>query len=180
MILSTFLDDLAIAKNEEDSRKDLPIVLICGTVNEAPADAIEFRSLESVDDLLDEHPANCCYMVSAERSRYIEMVDAYPDCWSFQLVALTGVPGCDYSAEFERAVYRLARAPFHSVVNNLTEDARIAELAVAEQANLSIYGREQARITRRSGNVKEMRAFDAPNMALDTAETDDTPDTGEQ
>lgn len=178
MILSTLLDSAAPTAVAKEKR----IVMICGTIAVAPKDAISFDTLLDLRQLLDREPDGIvCYMVDAEHSRLVEMCDTFEDQFDFQLVLVVGVPECIYSPELEQKGYRLPRASYHSVVNGMREAAHMEDLVNEEKKNSSIYSKEQSGITRKNGNVKELRAFDAPNMSLESSdpETDASSETDE-
>lgn len=172
MILSTFLDQ-NVDKQKSGSKDDKPVLMICGTIPVVPNDTIQFIELTEVKQLITDKPSGIsCFMVSEESSLIIEMCDRYNELFDFQLVLVSGVPECVYSSRLEQASYRLARIPYHSVVNGIREAAKMADLIADEKAFSSIYNKEQAGITRKSGNVKELRAFDAPSMTVPTASGD--------
>lgn len=165
MIVSTFLDqNIDKASKLKD---DKPLVMVCGSIPVVPKDSLDFIPLTDVRQLLS-HSAGTfeCFMVDDQSAMIIEMCDRYSELFDFQLVLVTGVPECVYSPRLEQAAYRLARVPYHSVINGIREAGKMAELVEAEKARSSIYNKEQSGITRKSGGVKELRAFDAPSMSV--------------
>lgn len=170
MILSTFLDqNIDKAKSVKD---DKPVVMISGTIPVVPSDSIVFAALTDVKQLIGHHATSLeCFMVDESAAMIIEMCDRYSELFDFQLVLVTGVPECVYSPRLEQAAYRLARVPYHSVINGIKEAGRIATLVEEEKARSSIYSKEQSSITKKSGNVKELRAFDAPAMSVSGGDT---------
>lgn len=165
VIISTFLDQNVdkLAKAKDDK----PIVMICGTIPVVPKDSLAFIPLTSISQLIDHDVASLeCFMVDEVSSMIVEMCDRYSELFNFQLVLVTGVPECVYSPRLEQSAYRLARVPYHSVINGIREAGKMADLVDAEKARSSIYNKEQSGITRKGGGVKGLRAFDAPSMSV--------------
>lgn len=165
MIVSTFLDQNVdkLAKTKDDK----PIVMVCGLISVVPKDSLAFVPLAKVSQLIEHGTASLeCFMIDEASAIIIEMCDRYSELFDFQLVLVTGVPECVYSPRLEQAAYRLARVPYHSVINGIREAGKMADLVDAEKARSSIYNKEQSGITRKGGGVKELRAFDAPSMSV--------------
>lgn len=165
VIISTFLDqNIDKLANTKD---DKPIVMVCGLIPVVPKDSLAFVPLAKVSQLIGHSTASLeCFMVDETAALIVEMCDRYSELFDFQLVLVTGVPECVYSPRLEQAAYRLARVPYHSVINGIREAGKMADLVEAEKARSSIYNKEQSGITRKGGGVKELRAFDAPSMSV--------------
>jgi len=173
------LDMLDDEKKEKEIVTDLPQRFVCPATNDAlPQDGVlEFVTVAKLADLLQNEPANTVYMFDEQSAPILKcLVDNF-ELFGFAPVLLTGVPGIAYSPAFENQTWALQRAAYHATVNDIIEFKRKADLAANEQRDSTIYGREQARITRKSGETKRFTAFDAPQEAgeIDPIETADSP-----
>lgn len=153
MQVSSFLDNVTEIEEQSTERKQRS-VLISGYVNSAPSDVINFVEVTNLEDVLKSRSFTDCLMFKEELCDIIRMIVDYPSVFDFRLVVLSGVPDCDYSSAFESACYNRARVSFHSVVNDVREQME-RERGVLSESN-GIYGKEQARIRRSDGSVKEL------------------------
>lgn len=153
MLVSTFLDNITAEEEQQPDRKEKSI-LISGYVNTAPSDLIEFVEVTDIREVLAEHSVTACLMFKPELCDIIRMVVDYPQVFDFRLVVLAGIPDCNYSPEFESACYNRARVSFHSVVSDL-RDSLEKEKGLASESE-GIYGKEQARIRRSDGSIKQL------------------------
>lgn len=173
------LDVLDGEKEKEVQDSELPQRFVCpATSDTLPNDGVlHFVTVGKLADLLQDEPGNTVYMFDSKSEPALKCLVEYFELFGFAPVLLTGVPGVTYSPAFENLTWSLQRAAYHATVNDIIEFKRRAELAAAEKRDTSIYATEQARITRKSGEVKRFTAFDAPQEAgaLDPIESSDSP-----
>jgi hypothetical protein len=133
---------------------------------------ISMEAVETIADLFIERAGNVCLTFTPESLRVLECWIGFEDLFRYQPTILTGVPGVEANADFDKYTYNLGKVAYHSVTADLAEEVRRAESMTEEERDASIYKREQSQITRKSGNVKEFKAFDAPDVLGDPVEED--------
>jgi hypothetical protein len=149
----------------EPDKEIKPYRLICTEPTTYPEKSlISFEVVETIGDIIAQRNSDVC-LVFPERSIPILK------CWTEnqgvfdrEPMVLTGVPGTTEEPDFERYSYNLEKIAYHSVVADLAEEVRRAQSMTEDERNNSIYAKEQAAITRKSGEVKVFTAFTAPNM----------------
>lgn len=174
------LDVLDGQQEVEARESELPQRFICPAASELPSDGIlNFVTVAKLADLLQQEAGNTVFMFDDKSEHVLKCLVEYFELFGYAPVLLTGVPGVNYSPSFENMTWSLQRAAYHATVNDILEFKRKAELSAAERRDSSIYATEQARITRKSGEVKRFTAFDAPQAAgnLDPIESADSPAT---
>lgn len=145
--------------------------LVAPNLREIPEDSLlQYNSIEEVKDLLAPQDHGVVLTFSDDTTALLDMWVNYIDQFDGEPVVVTGVPGADYSPEFEKVAYKLQRVAYHTLISDLVEEARRETSMTEEEKETSIYAREKAQFTRKSGKVKEFAAFDAPNLTLEAGE----------
>lgn len=171
-------DDLFQNKKGTKERAK-PVLLVCGIFTPPENSLVEFVTGHSLADFiklgteseLGESPR--CYMiVEEEDSELIACASAYPDLFDFDMFVLTGIIGCDYTSGFSQATHSLQRTPYSTLISNLVaaaEDARLNPKQVGDDT----YDKEQKQIVSKTGNIRQMTAFESPHLAPDEILPDD-------
>lgn len=160
---SSFLDKHATVSKEK--RK----VLICGSFDTVPDGSFDFVVVNGVYEMLTsarEAEKTTVLSFDEDAAGLIEIVDRFGKYFDFTFAVLTGVPECTYSPEFEAVAGKFAQISYHLLFNEIISNAELGKLADAEKPK-SIYDKEMKQITRANGSIKQLRAFDAPNMRLE-------------
>lgn len=153
-----------IDRNEDNK---LPERLIAPYGDKLPEDGLlQYVAVETIADVIALSGPKAVVVLRDDQTRLLSCLSEYPDLFGFRAVVLSGVPGATYSGEFDSITWQLPRVAYHSVVNDLLEVGRRAELADKKETDDSIYKTEMSRITRKSGDVKAFEAFDVPMEVL--------------
>jgi len=150
-------------KTDRSNNKELPERLIAPYGEKLPEDGLlQYVAVETIADVIALAGPKAVVTLRDDQVRLLSCISEYPDLFGFRAVVLSGVPGATYSGEFDSITWQLPRVAYHSVVNDLLEVGRRAELADKKEIDGSIYKTEMDRITRKSGDVKSFEAFDVP------------------
>lgn len=162
------------------AEKIKPIRLIHMEPTVIPEDSlISMETIETLSDLFIERAGNVSLVFTPDTLRVLECWTTFPDLFRYEPAVLSGVPGVEPSADFDKLTYNLSRVAYHSVTADIAEEVRRAESMTDEEREASIYARERSQYTNKKGGVKEFRAFDAPNVNLDP-EDDPNASTGNE
>ena len=139
----------------EEGRKSL---LIAPMTNEIPNDGIlNYVTIASVYDI--KHlPAHSVVMVGQADDPAYRVIIENQRVFGVALRVLTGVPGADYSTDFDQLIWSLERVAYAPLVSEIALAREVD--AQAKSNNATQHDRERAQFTRADGSVKKQTAFD--------------------
>lgn len=154
------MDLFNLMAEKVDKPQERPYRMVCPSSEAVPQDGmLKYITIETLGDLLAEMPANTVIMFRDDQKDLLQCVVDYPHLFGWDAIIVTGVPGVAYPPEFESVTWQLNRLPYHTVVNDLVElERRHVELA-EEKKGSSIYEKEKAQYTRKSGDIKAFTGF---------------------
>jgi len=156
-----------------DKVPEFPDRLVCPASSMVPTDGLmEFMAVEKLEDVLRESKPNAVLMFREDQRDLLKCYVEYSKLFGTEPVVLAGVPGIDYTAEFDSDTWSLRRVTYHSMVNDLLEANRRDTAMQAEVKHNSQEARERAAYTKKSGHVKEFNAFKAPGATMDDGDVD--------
>lgn len=171
-IFNNMVEKVASAETERDA-----IRLVCPSTERLPQDGmLEYVTIEAIGDLLATHGSNVVFMFHPDNAKLLKCFVEFSHLFGQTPTVISGVPEVNYDPDFENVTWSLHRVAYHSVVNDLLEVARRDRDMSEDKKNSSIYEREKATYTRKTGETKRFTAFDVnakPASADDEATAED-------
>jgi hypothetical protein len=149
-----------------DKEAQFPLLMIAPIANDIREDGMMvYRTVEKLSDLLDPPKPNEVVLFREDQHDILECLCAYPALFGVDIVVVSGIPGTTYTPEFESKTWDKARLAYHSVVNDLIEVQRRIDDSAAEVKASSVYGGEQSKFVRKTGNIKEFNDFEQEEVS---------------
>lgn len=150
-----------------DEKNEVRQLFVCPSADKVPDDGIlTYVTMESIYDVRD-FGAGVVVMVSPDRSEALSLLVSNVPIFKVRMIVLTGVPGCEYTPEFDRATWSCEKASYAAIVSEIN-DARVTQQAAADEKSTK-HQREKKAFTRADGTIKSHVAEVA------SVETDDQP-----
>lgn len=151
------IEELVSGKKSE--QKDLPIRMVSPRIDKLPEDdLLEFVSVTKPADLFKEYRANTVLMFDDDQLPLLQVWNTNQDIFGMQMLSVLDIPGASYDGDYTEYTTRAGKTTYHDLIGDLAETKRRNDLlAEDEKTTLS---REKDRITRKSGEVKEIEDDD--------------------
>lgn len=159
------IDKYLASKKLEVSAKERPLVeqghvkhlFLCPDTDRLPDDGfLQFVRAEKIFDL-DKIPERSVVVIATSLLPALKTVAANPLLFDLQLSVLTGVPLVEYTSDFDSAVWNLEKRSYIDFISTLSVHADADAQLVRSKATQ--FDKEQAKITRDNGEVKELKNF---------------------
>lgn len=136
----------------EDNKDDIKQMFVCPSADKAPDDGIlSYVTMESIYDIRS-FDAGSVVMVSPDLIEALSLVVSNVMLFKARLIVLTGVPGCEYTPDFDRATWSCEKASYAAIVSEIN-DARSVKRTVEDEAATK-HQRERKAFTRSDGSIK--------------------------
>jgi len=156
---------VALVEGEDANKGVNKELFIYPATDELPNDGLlTFQTVETVYDLKGV-PDRAAIAIRTEQVAMISLVAANNNVFGVTLRVLTGVPGAEYTIDFESAVYALEKVAYAPLVSELSLAADIAAQLRASERTVNDLEREK--FVRSTGLPKEHRSFDQHSRELD-------------
>lgn len=137
---------------------ELKTVYVAPTTSTLPDDGVlDYNVVTSVYDLKDVESCSVIQFANVDLS-LLKLVADNTAMFGCRLIYLAGLPGADYTVEFDSNTWGLTRAAYTSVVDELLIEKGANERFVEEHA--TVFDKEKAQYTRADGSVKAQTGFD--------------------
>lgn len=114
------------------NKPEFRTVLICPSRDLRIESRIDTPVAESLREFITQVDAGAL-IVSVSNPRVLECVINFPDLIEVELGLLTGVPGCDYTPQFDQLTWSLDRVGYDGLVVEAEANERMESLKKAER-----------------------------------------------
>lgn len=149
------------SKQKDPKLSDLPVRLVCPAPAMMPEDGhLHFALVTNVADVMTSSDTDVmCF--KPENFDLLAVVAKNPAMFGFRVEVLDGVERADYSVDFRGATLSLNVVSYTSLIANLVESKRTADLLADERATPA--EKEMAQFTRKDGTVRPYTNYSALN-----------------
>lgn len=168
------LDDI-VSANETDLRVDTKdtnsrTLFVAPATDETPNDGVlQYTTVESIYDF-KTIPDRSVVLLRGDQNDLLKCVADNRKLFSLELFTLTGLPGANYSATFDEATWAFNKVAYAPFISELRLAGEIA--AQIEAQSQTPYSREKEAYTRKTGEVKQMVAYDVAPIGNESDEGD--------
>lgn len=136
-------------------KESAPIRMVCPYINAAPKDEVlQFSTVVDAMSIFGQVKSNVILMFDTEHLGLLNMWNLNQDVLDMSIMAIMDVPGADYNPEYLGAITRASQMSYHTLIGDLAETTRRA--AVLKDSKATGCDREQARVTRKDGSIKDL------------------------
>lgn len=140
-------------------------VFIAPYTEDLPDDGVlSYTTIESVYDL-KSIPDRSVVMLRDDQTALMKCVADNRALFALELVTLTGLPAANYSASFDEVTWAFNKVAYAPFISELRLASEIADQL--DSQNKTPYAREKEAYTRKTGEVKQMTAFDVSPVDSD-------------
>lgn len=155
----------ALADIEEKEQADKPapnqdaVMLFVGPASDkSPDDGIlVYSTIEAVFDIA-KVPERSVVLFRPDQAGLLKCLCENETLFGLELRVLTGLPEVDYSPDFDNATWALEKVAYLPFLSELRLAAELDDQLKAQ--NSTVYDREKATYTRKTGSVKEHTNFE--------------------
>lgn len=167
MDLRTTAQELLSLPEKEEEELDLKILFVAPAPREMPEDGVlHYEVLTDVYDF-DRIEARSCVLIADDVLDVAELVAKHPVLFGVRMVRLDGIPGANYSVEFESSVWNTDRVAYNALISEINMVKEAEEAASINSA--SVHDLEKKQYTRANGTVKDNTNF----VLSDDSESED-------
>lgn len=155
MDLTKYVEDM---ESKGQPAEDVKTLFVGPSTGELPDDGVlSYVTAESLYDLKDV-PNRSVVLFHPSKYAHLALAAENTKLLGLRLLALSGIPGMEYTADYDRVTWNLERVAYHTLVNDIRVASEVEEALAAQ--NMSVHDREKAQFSRHDGSVKDMTKFD--------------------